>query len=47
MVPWTAARRWATAIEGALVLPLDGVGHWIPRDAPARVVAALGDVAAD
>jgi len=43
-VPWAAVRRWAPAIDGALVLPLDGIGHWIPRDAPERLLTALGDV---
>jgi pimeloyl-ACP methyl ester carboxylesterase len=41
VVPHAAVRRWAPAIPDALVLPLDGVGHWIMRDAPERLLDAL------
>ncbi|HXJ33152.1 MAG TPA: alpha/beta hydrolase [Candidatus Eisenbacteria bacterium] len=44
VIPHAAVRRWATAIHDALVLPLDGVGHWVMRDAPARLVAAIDDL---
>lgn len=43
IVPYAALRRSATSIDGALVLPLDGVGHFVMRDEPARLLAALGD----
>jgi pimeloyl-ACP methyl ester carboxylesterase len=43
VVPYKALRRSVTAIEGALVLPLEGAGHWIVRDAPDRLLAALGN----
>jgi pimeloyl-ACP methyl ester carboxylesterase len=41
IVPWPAVERTATGIDGALVLPLDGSGHWLLRDAPERVVEAM------
>jgi pimeloyl-ACP methyl ester carboxylesterase len=41
VVPWVATERTATTIDGALVLPLDGVGHWVLRDAPDQVVATI------
>lgn len=41
IVPWAAIERTATRLDGALVLPLDGVGHWILRDAPDRVLDAM------
>jgi pimeloyl-ACP methyl ester carboxylesterase len=40
-IPLTAVRRWAPAIHDALVLPLDGKGHWLMRDAPDELVAGL------
>jgi pimeloyl-ACP methyl ester carboxylesterase len=40
IVPWAALERTATRIPDALVLPLDGQGHWLLRDAPDRVVDA-------
>jgi pimeloyl-ACP methyl ester carboxylesterase len=40
-VPWAAIERTATRLDGALVLPLDGVGHWLLRDAPDRVLDAM------
>jgi len=46
IVPHKAVRRWAPAIRDALVLPLDGVGHWIMRDAPDRLLAALDEARA-
>jgi pimeloyl-ACP methyl ester carboxylesterase len=39
--PWAAVERTATRIPDALVLPLDGQGHWLLRDAPDRVVDAM------
>jgi pimeloyl-ACP methyl ester carboxylesterase len=41
VVPWAAIERTATRIQDALVLPLDGQGHWLLRDAPERVVDAM------
>jgi pimeloyl-ACP methyl ester carboxylesterase len=41
IVPWTATERTATPVHDALVLPLDGVGHWLLRDVPERVVDAM------
>jgi pimeloyl-ACP methyl ester carboxylesterase len=41
IVPWAAIERTATTIDGALVLPLDSQGHWLLRDAPARLVDAM------
>jgi pimeloyl-ACP methyl ester carboxylesterase len=43
VIPHKAVRRAATGFGGALVLPLDGIGHWVMRDAPDRLLAALGD----
>lgn len=40
-MPWTATERTATQVHDALVLPLDGVGHWLLRDVPERVVDAM------
>ncbi|MCW5889443.1 MAG: alpha/beta hydrolase [bacterium] len=39
--PWEAAHHYLPRIHDALVLPLDGVGHWPLRDAPERVLAAI------
>jgi pimeloyl-ACP methyl ester carboxylesterase len=41
LVPYTAIRRAAPEIHDALVLPIDGAGHWLMRDEPARVLDAL------
>lgn len=41
IIPWRAIEHAATEIHGAVVLPLDDQGHWLLRDAPDRVVAAL------
>ena len=41
IVPYVAVRRWAPAIADAVVVPLDGVGHWIMRDAPDRLLDAV------
>lgn len=41
--PWDAAQAYLPRLHDALVLPLDGVGHWPMRDAPERVVAAIDD----
>jgi len=41
IVPWPAVERAAMGIDGALVLPLDGAGHWLLRDVPERVVDAM------
>jgi pimeloyl-ACP methyl ester carboxylesterase len=41
VVPWTATRRTAPAIHDALVLPIEGAGHWIMRDEPARLLEAI------
>lgn len=41
IVPWAAVEAAATRIDGALVLPLDGAGHWLLRDEPDRVVDAM------
>jgi pimeloyl-ACP methyl ester carboxylesterase len=43
VLPPAAIRRWTPAIDGALLLPLDGVGHWVMRDAPDRLLAAMGE----
>lgn len=40
IVPYPAVRRAVPAIRDVLVLPLDGVGHWIMRDAPERLADA-------
>jgi pimeloyl-ACP methyl ester carboxylesterase len=41
IVPYTAIRRAAPAIHDALVLPIDGAGHWLMRDEAARVLDAI------
>lgn len=41
MIPWTAFRRTAPAIHGALVLPIEGAGHWIMRDEAPRLLDAI------
>jgi pimeloyl-ACP methyl ester carboxylesterase len=41
--PWEAAQAYLPRLHDALVLPLDGVGHWPMRDAPERVVTAIDD----
>lgn len=38
--PWAAAQHYLPRIPDALVLPLDGVGHWPLRDAPQAVLDA-------
>jgi 2-hydroxy-6-oxo-octa-2,4-dienoate hydrolase len=43
IVPFAAIRRWAPAIHDALVLPLEGTGHWITRDQPRALANALDD----
>ena len=42
VVPWAAVRRSVTAIDGVTVLPIDGARHWLLRDAPDRVLGAVG-----
>lgn len=44
VVPWTAVTRTAATVEGAVVLPVDGAGHWLLRDRPARALDAFADV---
>jgi len=41
IVPSAAVRRVAPQIPDALVLPIEGAGHWLMRDEPARVLDAL------
>jgi pimeloyl-ACP methyl ester carboxylesterase len=41
IVPYAAVRRWAPAIADAVVVPLDGVGHFVMRDAPDRLLDAI------
>ena len=43
VVPFAAIRRWAPAIHDALVLPLEGTGHWIMRDQPRALTTAIQD----
>jgi pimeloyl-ACP methyl ester carboxylesterase len=43
VVPFAATRRWAPAIHDALVLPLEGVGHWVMRDQPRALTNAIED----
>ena len=43
IVPYAAVKRWAPAIHDALVLPVSGAGHWLMRDEPTRVSAAIAD----
>lgn len=44
MTPPRASRRMAQ-LSGATLIELDGVGHFAPIEAPARVAAALADAA--
>ena len=46
LVPYAAVKRWAPAIHDALVLPVGSTGHWLMRDEPARVIAAIADFVA-
>jgi pimeloyl-ACP methyl ester carboxylesterase len=41
IVPYTAIRRAVPEIHDALVLPIEGAGHWLMRDEAARVLDAL------
>ena len=41
VVPYPAQRRAALRVPDALVLPLDGVGHDVAREAPERLLDAL------
>lgn len=41
VVPPAAVRRAAPAIRDVLVLPIEGAGHWLLRDAPERVRTAI------
>lgn len=43
IVPYAAVKRWAPAINDALLFPLGGAGHFLMRDEPARVIAAITD----
>ena len=40
-VPFVAQRHAATVVHDALVLPIEGAGHWLLQDHAARVVDAL------
>lgn len=40
-VPYVAQRHAAAAVDGALVRPLEGAGHWLLRDRPGDVVDAI------
>jgi pimeloyl-ACP methyl ester carboxylesterase len=43
VVPYTAVRRAVPDIADVLVLPIDTAGHWLMRDHPRKVIAALND----
>jgi alpha-beta hydrolase superfamily lysophospholipase len=40
-VPYVAQKHAAAAVHEALVLPIEGAGHWLLRDRPAQVVGAI------
>ena len=43
--PLAAGERTAAAVPGARFVRLDGVGHFVPDEAPERVAAAVGELA--
>ena len=43
VVPYAAVRRAVPDIGDVLVLPIDTAGHWLMRDHPRKVIAALND----
>lgn len=43
IVPFVAIRRWAPAIHEALVLPIEGAGHWLLRDEPEKVQKVIAE----
>lgn len=43
VVPFAAVRRAVPAIADTLVLPIDTAGHWLMRDHPRKVIAALDE----
>jgi pimeloyl-ACP methyl ester carboxylesterase len=46
VMPPDAAERFAAAISGAEVAVVDGVGHHVELEAPERIAASLGELAA-
>lgn len=40
-VPYVAQRHAVTVVENAHVLPIEGAGHWLLHEHPARIVAAI------
>jgi pimeloyl-ACP methyl ester carboxylesterase len=43
VVPLVAIRQWTPAIHDALMLPIEGAGHWVMRDEPEKVRKVLAE----